>query len=212
MANPFWDHPDWYDCHDNTAIAGPEREPEHYREFLIALPPIDAADHVVDVGAGTGKLSLLVANAYPRVGRITLVEPNGPKLERAVARLRERIGDRVSAVPASLGEGAPPPAGDASFAIIGSVLMPVLLARGGTLAAGRAFVDRALAEVRALLRPGGWLYDVETVAMPWDAVGEDGSARRLTLPELSAAIERAGFSGVECVYRFRDRVVVRARN
>jgi hypothetical protein len=56
MARSFWDHPDWYDCHDNTSVAGPDREPEHYREFVIALPPIDARDHVVDVGVGTGKL------------------------------------------------------------------------------------------------------------------------------------------------------------
>ena len=35
-----WEHPDWYDLHDNTAIAGPEREPEHYREFVLTLPPL----------------------------------------------------------------------------------------------------------------------------------------------------------------------------
>jgi hypothetical protein len=34
----------------------------------------------------------------------------------------------------------------------------------------------------------------------------------MDMPELSAAIERAGFVGVECVYRFRDRVVLRARH
>lgn len=211
MSHAFWDHPDWYDCHDNTSVAGPDREPEHYRECVIALPPIDAGDHVVDIGAGTGKLSLLLASAYPRVGRISLVEPNEAKLDRARARLREYLGDRVAALRASLGDGASPPISDATLAIVGSVLMPILLARGGTLAEGRAFVHRALTEAYAMLQPGGWLYDVETVAMPWDVGAAEGPARRLTLPELTEAVARAGFADVECLYRFRDRVAVRGR-
>src|SRR5215510_8186507 len=76
MLRAPWDHPDWYDLHDTTWTAGPEREPEHYRELVIALPPVDAQDHLVDVGAGTGKLSGLIARGYPKLGRVTLIEPN----------------------------------------------------------------------------------------------------------------------------------------
>jgi SAM-dependent methyltransferase len=167
MPHPFWEHPDWYDVHDNTCIAGPDREPEHYREFVIALPPIGAEDHVADVGAGTGKLSGLLADAYPEVGKVTLIEPNERKLERARGRLAERLGaDRVRAVRAVLGEDDDLPAGEATLAIVGSVLMPVLVSRGGTLREGRAWVVRVLSEIRSLLGPGGWLYDVETLAMP----------------------------------------------
>jgi SAM-dependent methyltransferase len=213
MPHPFWDHRDWYDVHDNTSVAGPDREPEHYREFVITLPPIGPGDHVVDVGAGTGKLSALIADAYPDVGRITLIEPNAGKLERAQSRLAGRLGaDRVRAVAATLGEGAALPAGDATLAIVGSVLMPVLAGRGGALRDGRAWLVRMLAEIRSLLRPGGWLFDLETMAMPWDAGAEDGPVRRLTLVELEAALDAAGFEAAECVYRFRDRVVVRAQS
>jgi len=211
MPHPYWEHRDWYDVHDNTSIAGPDREPEHYREFVIALPPIGPDDSLVDVGAGTGKLSGLVAEAYPDLGRVTLIEPNESKLDRARTRLASRLGpERVRALRATLGEGAALPAGEATLAIVGSVLMPVLAGRGGTLRDGRAWVVRVLAEIRAALRPGGWLYDVETLAMPWDVGAEDGPVRRLTLLELVAALEAAGFEAVECVYRFRDRVVVRA--
>jgi hypothetical protein len=35
--------------------------------------------------------------------------------------------------------------------------------------------------------------------------------RRLTMPELFDEIASAGFEAVECVYRFRDRVTLRAR-
>ena len=211
MPHPYWEHRDWYDVHDNTSIAGPDREPEHYREFVIALPPIGPDDSLVDVGAGTGKLSGLVAEAYPDLGRVTLIEPNESKLDRARTRLASRLGpERVRALRATLGEGAALPAGEATLAIVGSVLMPVLAGRGGTQRDGRAWVVRVLAEIRAALRPGGWLYDVETLAMPWDVGAEDGPVRRLTLLELVAALEAAGFEAVECVYRFRDRVVVRA--
>jgi len=212
MPHPYWEHRDWYDVHDNTSIAGPDREPEHYREFVIALPPIGPDDSLVDVGAGTGKLSGLVAEAYPDLGRVTLIEPNESKLDRARSRLASRLGpERVRALRATLGEGAALPAGEATLAIVGSVLMPVLAGRGGTQRDGRAWVVRVLAEIRAALRPGGWLYDVETLAMPWDVGAEDGPVRRLTLLELVAALEAAGFEAVECVYRFRDRVVVRAQ-
>jgi len=213
MPHPYWEHPDWYDVHDSQSVAGVEREPEHYREFVVALPPIGPEDHVVDVGAGTGKLSGLLADAYPEVGRVTLIEPNERKLERARGRLAARLGpERVRPLRATLGEGASLPAGEASLAIVGSVLMPVLAGRDGTLREGRAWVVRVLAEIRSLLRPGGWLFDVETLAMPWDVAGEDGPVRRLTLPELTAALEAAGFDSAECVYRFRDRVVVRAQH
>jgi ubiquinone/menaquinone biosynthesis C-methylase UbiE len=53
---------------------------------VIARAPLDADDHLIDAGCGTGKLAALVARGYPRLGRITLLEPNAPKLERAVSR------------------------------------------------------------------------------------------------------------------------------
>jgi SAM-dependent methyltransferase len=212
MPHPYWEHPDWYDVHDNTFMAGPDREPEHYREFVISLPPIGAADHVADVGAGTGKLSALLADAYPDVGKVTLIEPNERKLARARGRLEKRLGaERELAVLALLGEGAELAAKEATLAIVGSVLMPVLLGRGGTLRDGRAWVVRALGEIRSLLRPGGWLFDVETMAMPWDVGAGDGPVRRLTPLELLAALDAAGFESAEYVYRFRDRVVLKAQ-
>src|SRR5437667_5668859 len=101
-----WDHPDWYDLHDREWTAGSEREPEHYHEFLIALPPLDAGDHLLDIGAGTGKLSALIAQSYPRLGLVTLIEPNADKIERAKTRLEEILGpDRIRTISALMGKG-----------------------------------------------------------------------------------------------------------
>jgi hypothetical protein len=80
--DPPWEHPDWYDLHDTTWTAGPEREPEHYRELVLALPPLDAGDHLVDVGAGTDKLSRLVARGHPELGRVTLGDRACPRSRR----------------------------------------------------------------------------------------------------------------------------------
>jgi SAM-dependent methyltransferase len=207
-----WEHPDWYDLHDTTWTAGPEREPEHYREAVIALPPLDRDDHLVDVGTGTGKLAGLIARSYPALGRVTLVEPNAPKLERAVARLREALPAAVvTPVPYGVGEGQALGVSEGTVATAGSVFMPVIELRGNTLADALHWLRASLREVRAMLRPGGWLYDLETLAAPWARGGLEDPARRLTMPELSAEIAAAGFDAVECVYRFRDRVTLRAR-
>lgn len=211
MKEPPWEHPDWYDLHDTTWTAGPEREPEHYRETVIALPALDGDDHLVDVGAGTGKLAQLVARAYPRLGRVTLLDPNADKLARAEARLREALpAGRVEVALFSLGWGQPPPVEEATLVTIGSVLMPAMEMRGGTLADGLFWLRESLAEVRALMRPGAPLFAVETLAAPWVRGAHADPVRRLTYAELVREIEAAGFDEPQCVYRFRDRVVLRA--
>jgi hypothetical protein len=52
---------------------------------------------------------------------------------------------------------------------------------------------------------------VETLAAPWARGGPSDPVRRLAMPELTDEIARAGFDAVECAYRFRDRVIVKAR-
>jgi SAM-dependent methyltransferase len=207
-----WEHPDWYDLHDTTWTAGPEREPEHYRELVLALPPLDEADHLWDVGAGTGKLAALVGQGYPRLGRVTLLEPNRPKLERAERRLRDVLpAARLAVIPGGLGEGLGLPREEATVVVMGSVFMPIMELREGTLAEGLAWLRRGFAEVTAVLRPGGWFYDVETLGAPWAKGGLPGPVRRLSLPELSDEFARAGLTAIECTYRFRDRIILRGQ-
>ncbi|MBK7973864.1 MAG: hypothetical protein IPK07_11540 [Deltaproteobacteria bacterium] len=207
-----WDDPDWYDLHDTTWTAGPEREPEHYRELVIALPPLGPDDHVVDVGTGTGKLARLIAASYPSIGRVTLIEPNRPKLERARKRLGEALPDgRIGTLQGGIGDDAAPAISmPATLVTVGSVVMPTLMLAGGTLADGLAWTRRALGQCLGMLAPGKPLFLLETLAPPWAAAEAGSGCRRLFLPELVRELEGVGFEDVECVYRFRDRVAVRA--
>jgi SAM-dependent methyltransferase len=212
-TNEPWEHPDWYDLHDTTWTAGPEREPEHYRELLLALPPLDGDDHLVDVGAGTGKLALLILKGYPRLGQVTLLEPNERKLALARERLVQASAEtEVVSILASLGETTPlPPAEPGSVVTIGSVLMPIMTLRGGTLADGLVWLRQALADVISLVQPGGWVYALETLAAPWDQGTSEMPVRRLNMNELRDEFERTGLLHVECMFRFRDRVVLRGQ-
>src|SRR6266404_5339368 len=120
-----------------------------------------------------------MTRGYPELGRVTLIEPNEVKLRRARARLAEALPRaRIDMLAMSAGQGSLPPARDARVAVIGSVLMPALELGDMTYAAGIAWVDRALREVVALLQPGGWLYDLETLAGVFAAPTMEGRARR----------------------------------
>ena len=212
-TNEPWEHPDWYDLHDTTWTAGPEREPEHYREFLLVLPPLDHDDHLVDVGAGTGKLALLITGGYPRLGQVTLLEPNEPKLALAKERLVQANPEMaIVIIPASLGEATPlPSVGPGTIVTIGSVLMPIMTLLGGTLADGLVWLRKTLDDVISLVQPGGWVYALETLAAPWEQGTLEMPVRRLNMNELKDEFERAGLVDVECMYRFRDRVVLQGR-
>lgn len=208
-----WDHPDWYDLHDREWTAGSDREPEHYHEFLIAMPPLDSGDHVVDIGAGTGKLSAILAQSYPRLGMVTLVDPNEDKLQRAKARVKDQLSsERTRTVIAAIGKGAPLPlAQPATIVILGSVIMPILEEWQGTPESAVEWMHQSLTEIREMLSPGGWLYALETLARFWVG-GNRANNRRLSLLEFQSELSRAGFGSVECVYRFRDRVIVRGQS
>jgi hypothetical protein len=214
MASSFrdepWEHPDWYDLHDTTWTAGPEREPEHYRELVISLPPLDYEDHLVDLGAGTGKIACAVGRAYPRLGRVSLVEPNEKKLERAVERVRETLPNaEIRAFPLALGFDGTLPELEASVITVGSVFMPAMELWSGSLASALEWLRAALEQTSRALRRDGALFDVETLGPPWLRGNLDGPSRRLRMPELTEEFIRK-YTSVECVYRFRDRVILKA--
>ena len=210
MNHP-WEHPDWYDLHDTTCFAGSEREPEHYAEGILALPPLGPHDHLVDCGTVTGKLAQLIAASYPTLGHVTLVEPNQNKLDRASERMRRTLPDApMDSICSGIGAAASLPQGIATVITIGSVLMPRLELFDGSLDEAIAWLHRALVEVRMMAKPECVVLALETLAAPWSLGDRSASSRRLHMPEIIREFERAGLRQTECFYRFRDRVVLRA--
>lgn len=205
-----WEHPDWYDLHDTTWTAGPEREPEQYRELVLSLPPLDYEDHLMDVGAGTGKLACAIGRAYPRLGRVSLVEPNERKLERAVERVKEALPSaEIRAFPVHIGRGEALPEHSASVVTVGSVFMPQMELSSGSLASALEWLRSSFDQIADLVRGDGAFFDVETLGPPWLRGNIDGPSRRLRMSELTEELSRK-FASVECVYRFRDRVILKS--
>lgn len=134
---------EWYDVeHD------PITEDVEAYASLIAEHAGDAA-HVIEIGAGTGRVAAAMAVAGHRV---TAVEPSAPmreRLTRRLAQLPERAARRITVVAGS----AEAPGVDASarfdVALLGQNVLAHVLSPAQRLAALRA--------IRASLGPGGHL-------------------------------------------------------
>ena len=150
----------------------------------------DLHGHVVEIGAGTGAN---LPHVPASVHRLTLLEPSPPMAER----LRARAGEGAVASPTvDIEVGRAPaealPLADASADAVVSTL--VLCSVDD--------LDRSLAELRRVLRPGGRLVLIEHVA----AHGSVGLVQRLLAPmwrivaggcqlrrDTRAAVANAGF-------------------
>lgn len=122
-----------------------EREAYLPTTELIRLLDLDAVEHVVDYGAGTGRLALAVADELGEGGRVVAVDES--------REMHERLSDRVSGVAgveASLIADNHVPLDDGwAQRIVALNLLHEI--RGET----------ALAEMRRLLAPGGYVLVVD---------------------------------------------------
>ncbi|MDH6706156.1 SAM-dependent methyltransferase [Kitasatospora sp. MAA19] len=145
--------PDAIGAYWDAAAASFDDEPDHglqagptraaWRRRLADWVPAGSAD-VLDVGCGTGSLSLLLAEAGHRVTGVDLA----PGM---VARAQRKLAEAGRPGRFLVGDAASPPTGEAAFDV---VLARHLL---WTLSAPRA----ALADWVGRLRPGGRLVLVE---------------------------------------------------
>jgi ubiquinone/menaquinone biosynthesis C-methylase UbiE len=139
---------------------------EKRRELLA-----DLHGHVVEIGAGTGAN---LDHVPDTVELVTLLEPSPPM----ATRLRARVADRAPSsartditVLEAPAEALPLPDASADAVVSTLVLCSV------------SDLDRALAEIRRVLRPGGGLVLIEHVA----ADGQLGTVQRLLAPAWEVA-------------------------
>ena len=173
--------------------------------LLDLLPDLAPGSHVLDVGTGTGALSIAILERWPRV-HVTGIDPSQGMLDLAAAaadqRLPRDVRRRLELISADAEEL---PLADASVDVVVSSFVLQLVGR-------RAL---AMREARRVLRPGGTFAWVAWLAgdAPFrgDQVANDvlddygfdppepGSrGGEPPSPEAAAAAtRRAGFSGVE---------------
>ena len=145
--------------------------------------PLTEADRLVDVGAGTGLLGLALVDD---VGQVVLLDPSAGMVEVATAKLAGGALPTVHAARHDL-VADPPPAEPFDVAVSMLVLHHIADTRA------------ALAAVRALLRPGGWiaLADLDTEDGTFHTADAEGIHHLgFDRPALEAIAREVGFADV----------------
>lgn len=122
------------------------------RRRVIELLAPSAGEQVLDVGAGPGFLLHEMAQAVGVAGRVVGIDPSEPMLALARRRCEEQ-----PQVELRVGEATALPFDDASFDAVVSTQVYEYVAD----------MEKALAEVRRVLRPGGRVLILDT---DWDSI------------------------------------------
>jgi trans-aconitate methyltransferase len=189
----FWKNGYWYDLHleRRMPLVMPMLE-----ELLIAMPPLGPEASVCDLACGTGNAAFTVLSAYPLV-RMTLLDEDPEVLSLAVAKLNEFQHDveTIQATIALDGEALP---GSPYDLILATLALHAMVGHDidGPEAEGR--YELLFQGLHDSLMPGGHL-------LVGDHIGTLGLYRQMK------AMERAGFTDVDCAWRQDDFVVFGGR-
>jgi ubiquinone/menaquinone biosynthesis C-methylase UbiE len=157
-----------------------------FRQRTITLACLQPGEHVLDVGCGTGTLTLEVARHIGHGGRIVGVDPG---MEQ-IARARAKAARRQLAIEFQTGVIEQLPYPEATFDVVFSTLMmhhlPAPLKRQG------------LSEIARVLRPGGRLV-IADFSHKKERTGQamHFHAGESRTRDLAVLVKDAGFEDVE---------------
>ncbi len=190
----FWNNGYWYDLHLERRM--PLVVPM-FEELLAALPPLGPDAAVCDLACGTGNAALSVLSAYP-MSRMTLLDANADMLSLAVAKANDMRYD-VTAIHAVLEtDGDPLPGGPYDLVVASLALHTIVGHDAHEQAEVESRYELLFQGVRDALLPGGHLLIADHVGT-------------LSLYRQMKAMERAGFTDVDCAWRQDDFFVCGGR-
>jgi ubiquinone/menaquinone biosynthesis C-methylase UbiE len=177
----------WAPFYDAAAFVLTLGQEKRIRRDTIRLAAIEAGQSVLDVGCGTGSLTLLAKEAAGQ-GLVAGIDPSVEMIETArkkAARKKADIDFRAAVI-----EDLPFP--DASFDVVLSSLMLHHLPD--------SVKDAGLAEVMRVLKPGGLFLAVDLGASGHSLMGHVSAFMKKHPTDLSTevpALKNAGFEDVE---------------
>ena len=139
---------------------------------LDAVPGRDAVRQVLDLGAGRGRTTFALAQAFPHA-QVTAVEIHAPFARRIAERAREAgLADRVHAL-----------CGDMAKIDIAAASIDLIWAEGSIYVVG---MERALALWRPWLRPGGCVAFSDVVRWTGDLSKEARAFWAVEYPDMAS--------------------------
>lgn len=190
----FWRNPGWYDARALRAEDDQDNLPAMRAALVRALPPLRPEGKVLDLGAGTGALTLLLASVYPHLP-YTLLDGREAALQRAQEKLRAAAPNlRLTLLADSVDPSADVALPGGPYQLVTSSIAlhdiappaPFDDAEGG--ARHRLAHVALLRRVRAALEPGGhFIYG-------------DAMRAGFRVAEHLATLTAAGFAEVDCAY------------
>ncbi len=195
-AHHFSRTPGWWDLRDLGADG--DDVPGVRAALLRALPPLLAAGHVLDLGAGTGTLVVSLAHYYPGL-RYTLMDANPAALQRATEKLSGlavvTIVEAVEPMSAAPLPGGPYDLVTSSIALH-DIARPAVPDDQAGQARHAEEHQSLLRRIFRSLRPGGHL------------VYADAMRPRFRVREHLSHLADAGFGETDCAYVQNQFLVV----
>ena len=189
----FWRNGRWYDLHveRRMPLALPMLD-----ELVAALPPLEPGTAVCDLACGTGNAAFTVLMAYPDV-HLTLLDPDPDLLAIAQEKLAE-FQPSLDVLQAAVGADGEAVPGGPYGVVVATLALHAIVGHGVEGAEAESRYELLFRSIHDALGPGGHL-------LVGDHVGTLGLYRQLK------AMERAGFTDVDCAWRQDDFFVCGGR-
>jgi predicted methyltransferase len=164
------------------------RDDARHAELILRATYLKPGQRALDMGAGSGYLSILMSNMVGPQGGVTLHNathwiPQFPSMDPAV--LAPRIGRANIDYIVSPWHDIPGTAGSYDVIVMGQVYHDAILEGGDIVAMNQRFFE--------LLKPGGRVVIEDHDAIPEMHIGQQASLHRVSHADTTAHLLKAGF-------------------